>query len=280
MHYVEFGGGLGDVINQCYLEGNYVSLDGIERKTTILLSCHHKFAQEIFTQHPKHVLFDLLDIRYCGYPPLPDGLDRDETFRRLVAAGHTVLPPARTPPAADVVFYPSHADEPLLRALPPHFIALQPFSGTSDRDLPADIVKDIDDFAARAGVPLVVIGRNYERPGKLTREEFTGSRAVVNYIDRLSAPGSIELVKRSSLFIGGHSAMTYPAWHNRVPNYILFPKDHGIIYFRPGELHQYSFGRDYPETRIDFYSDFSVDKIAQLLALPKPTCRTDATCSD
>lgn len=274
MYYVEIGGGLGDIINQCYLTGNYVALDGIERRTAILLACPHKFAKEIFTQHPKHDLFDIIEGRYVGYPVFPDGVDLDETRQRL-AKSHTRLPTPPAPREKDVVFYPSASDQQRLGALPTRFIAFQPFSGTSDRDLPADIVTAIDDYAAQAGVPLVVIGRNYNRPGKVTREEFASPHAVVNLIDRLSAPGSIELVKRASLFIGGHSAMTYAAWHNRVPNYILFPEAHGNKYFRPGQLHEWSFGREYPETRIDFYSDFALDKIAQLFGISDATRRAD-----
>jgi hypothetical protein len=274
MHYVEIGGGLGDIINQCYLTGNYVALDGITQRTTILLACPHKFAKEIFTQHPKHDLFDIIEGRYVGYPVFPDGVDLEETRQRLAGEGYTKLPVEAALPEGDVVFYPSESDQALLRALPPRFIAFQPFSGTSDRDLPAHIVKAIDDCAAQAGVPLVVIGRNYDRPGKVTREEFTSAHAVVNYIDKLSAPGSIELVKRSSLFIGGHSSMNLAAWHNRVPNYILFPELHGRQYFNPDQFNEWNFGRDYPETRVDFFADFSLGKIEQLLKLAAPTSRT------
>lgn len=280
MQFVEIGGGLGDIINQCYLTGDYVALEGITQRTIILLACPHKFAKEMFTQHPKHDLFEIIEGRYVGYPVFPEGVDLEETRLRLPTEGHTALPTPPAPRPEDVVFYPNETDRQLLGDLPARFIALQPFSGTSNRDLPADIVRAIDDYAAQAGIPLVVVGRNYDRPGKLTREEFTSSHAAIDLIDKLSVPGSVELVKRSSLCIGGHSAMTYAAWHNRVPNYVLFPAEHGNIYFKPGELHQWSFGRDYPETRIDFHSDFSLDKLDQLLTLPEPASDAGTPCSD
>lgn len=278
MQFVEIGGGLGDIINQCYLTGDYVALEGITQRTIILLACPHKFAKEMFTQHPKHDLFEIIEGRYVGYPVFPAGVDLDETRLILPTQGHTALPTPPVPRPEDVVFYPNVTDLQLLGDLPARFIVLQPFSGTSNRDLPADIVRAIDDYAAQTGTPLVVVGRNYDRPGKLTREEFTSSHAAIDLIDKLSVPGSIELVKRSSLCIGGHSAMTYAAWHNRVPNYVLFPTEHGNIFFKPGELHQWSFGRDYPETRIDFHSDFSLDKLDQLLTLPEPASDAVTPC--
>lgn len=265
MHFVEFGGGLGDIINQCYRTGNYKSLESIAQKTAILIHCHNKFAKEIFTQHPRQDLFEIFEIRYGGYPTFPDGFDAAETRLNLIIKGYRTLPKTPAPQVKDVVFYPSPSDQPVLSELPPRFICFQPFSGTSDRDIPPQIVKAIDDYAAQIGIPLVVIGRNYERIGKFTREEFTSSHSVVNYIDRLSVPGTIELVKRASLFIGGHSCMILVAWHNRVPNYVLFPEHHANEYFRPGQVHYSTFGQDYPETRIDLFSGFSLEKIRQLL---------------
>lgn len=60
MNYAVFGGGLGDVIDQCYCTSAYRLLDSITQQTAILIFCHNKFSAEIFTQHPRH---DLLDIR-------------------------------------------------------------------------------------------------------------------------------------------------------------------------------------------------------------------------
>lgn len=280
MHFVEIGGGLGDIINQCYLTGNYVALDGITERTIILLACHHKFAMEIFTQHPKHDLFDILEGRYFGYPALPDGVDLEETRLRLPTQGHTALPTPPAPRPEDVVFHPNQTDHVLLGELPTRFIALQPFSGTSDRDLPRSIMRAIDDYAAQAGIPLVVVGRNYDRPGKLTKEEFTSAHAAIDFIDKLSVPGSIELVKRAALFVGGHSSMNLVAWHNRVPNYILLPEHTRQKHFRPGQVDQWSFGRNYPETRIDLFSAFSLEKLDQLLSLPEPASNAGTPCSD
>jgi hypothetical protein len=267
MYHVGFGGGLGDVINQCYFTGNYKLLDSIVQKTAISIRSHNKFTSEIFTQHPKHDLFEIFQIRYGGYPRFPDGLDFAKTMRNLARAGYRTLPSAPAPRADDVVFYPSQSDQALLSELPPQFISFQPFSGTSDRDIPAQIVKGIDHYSAQIAVPLVVIGRNYERRDKVTREEFSGSSSVVNYIDKLSVPGTIELLKRSSLFIGGHSSMNLAAWHNRVPNYILFAEHIRQKHFRPGQLDEWSFGRHYPETEIDLFSAFSREKIERLLKI-------------
>lgn len=271
MHYLEFGGGLGDVVNQCYLTGNYAALDHLEQVTPILILCHNRFCREIFTQHPKHELFDLLDVRYGGYPAFPDGFDEVALRHELAASGYTVLHDAVAPRRQDVVFHPGERDRPVLDALPAEFIAFQPFGGTSDRDLPLHIIEAVDDCAARLGVPLVVIGRNYERIGKDTREAFTSAHAATNCIDQLSVPGTIALVQRASLFVGSHSSMNIVAWHNRVPNYILFPEHIRDKHFRPGQRDDWSFGRDYPETRLDLFSAFSAETIARLLAIdPSP----------
>jgi hypothetical protein len=259
MHYMAFGGGLGDVINQCYNHGNYKSLDGITRQTAILIFCHNKFSTEIFSAHPKH---DLLEIRYEGYPTIAEA---DRIRQNLLRAGYRRIQDSPAPQARDVVFYPTESDRSLLDTLPPKYIAFQPFSGTSDRDVPPSIVKATDDYAAQIGIPVVVIGRNYEKKGKITRETFTSRNPVVNLIDKLSVPGTIELVRRSALFIGGHSSMNLAAWHNRVPNYILFPEHTRERHFSPGQTDEWSFGRSYPETRIDLFSAFSPEIIGHLL---------------
>ncbi|MGP1679571.1 MAG: hypothetical protein ACTS6J_20760 [Burkholderiales bacterium] len=259
LNYMKFGGGLGDVINQCYNDGNYKSLEGITQKIAILIFCHNKFSTEIFTQHPKH---ELLEIRYEGYPSIPDA---SRIRQNLAKAGYRPIASSPAPQFRDVIFYPAQSDRSFLETLPPKFISIQPFSGSSDRDVPPSIVKAIDDHAAQIGVPLIVIGRNYEKKGKITKEEFTSPNSALNLIDKLSVPGTIELVKRSALFIGGHSSMNLAAWHNRVPNYILFPEHVRQRHFKPGQADEWSFGRHYPETRIDLFSAFSTEKIKQLL---------------
>jgi ADP-heptose:LPS heptosyltransferase len=266
MHYVEFGGGLGDVIHQCYITGNYRALDSVEKPTAILIQCHNKFAKEIFLQHPRSHLFEIFEVRYCGYPKFPDGYDDVELKMNLLLEGYRVLPRIAPPAVQDVVFYPRAADKVILDQLPGRFIAFQPFSGTSDRDIPPEISEAIHEYAVRHGIPLVIVGRNYERIGKTSTEEFASSPQVLNFIDKLSVPGSIELVKRSSFFIGGHSCMILVAWLHRIPSYALYPEYHANEYFKPGQVDGCSFGRNNPETRLDLFSGFSIEKVHELLA--------------
>lgn len=256
MNYVEFGGGLGDVINQCYRFGDYKYLGGITEKTAILLFCHNPYAVEIFNQHPNSKLFDL---RYEGYPGIPEG---NRIRERLEQSGLRRAHPPSHHNARDITFYPTKEDLEVLSSLPSSYVSFQPFSGCSDRDVPPHIVEDIDKYFASVGVPLVLLGRNYKRPAKLTTEQ-TASKTIISTVDKLTVPGTIELVKRSKLFIGGHSSMCLLAWHNRIKNYILVPKDVEEKWFRGSN--EWNFGMNYENSRRCEFGYHTTDRLRSLL---------------
>ena len=255
MNYVEFGGGLGDVINQCYRFGGYDHLGKTKEKTAILLLCHNKFALEIFEQHPNNNKFEM---HYEGYPSFAEA---NIIRHRLREKGyHPVSYPAPNP--SSVTFYPTESDKILLSTLPPKYVAFQPFSGCSDRDIPPQMVNDIDTYFASLSIPLVMIGRNYERKAKLTREETT-SKTMINTVDKLTVPGTIELVSRSSLFIGGHSSMILLAWHRRVNNFMLIPQAIEDKWFQGHN--EWNFGKDYPNSKRCAYDHFTISRLHGLI---------------
>lgn len=256
MKYIEFGGGLGDVINQCYRFGGYSYLSKTAEKTAVLIFCHNQFCVEIFNQHANAVNFE---IKYQHYPTFPVAESIRQDMHRN---GYVRTTPPVNHKAEDIKFYPTPADMLVLESLPANYVSFQPFSGTSDRDIPPQQIQAIDEFLSSINIPLVMIGRNYDRTHK-TSKEGTDSKTIISTIDKLSVPGTIELVKRSRLFIGGHSSMNLLAWHNHKPNYILIPPAIETQWF--AHQNEWVFGKDYPESKRDVFSTFNLDKIKQLL---------------
>lgn len=65
-HYLEYGGGLGDVLSQLFYRGSYNVLRDLRpgEKAKVALITHNPFAQELFEWHPKQAQIAVVD---CGY---------------------------------------------------------------------------------------------------------------------------------------------------------------------------------------------------------------------
>lgn len=220
MIYMEFGGGLGDILDQLYRDGTYNVLQRLSEheRADIYLVTHNPFAHELFAHHPKRAY---MTVHSCGYwPPERDAYERD--VRNMPAHGmNKYLPvvPGR------IEFFPSPASVAVLQDVEPEYLVVAAGAGMAHRVLPdwlVDVV--VRQLTAVTGMPIYFIGRTYDRDG---RHEPTPPKdpQVVNLIDRLDIPGTCELVRNAKALVTAHSSMAILGWLENVPQLLLYPPD-------------------------------------------------------
>ncbi len=278
--YVEFGGGLGDIINQMFRTPNYRYFERITERTAALLITHNPHADELFKYHPQKELIEVV-VKPWVHPH-----EADEKIRiPLLHEGYVRIMPSFTSDTP-VHIYPSLEDMRIIgnvigdnnypaeksfeRAR--RYAVIHAFAGTRERDIPVDIVKSaIGHLVINHNFKVILAGRAYERigvdrsveKGDLFIESETPDSPVINLIDRLTVPGVIELVKNCSLFFGSHSSINIAAWHFNKPCVVLYDKATKERHFERTD--EWSFGKDNRTTRHGLYEDFSVGMIDQAL---------------
>lgn len=260
---IEYGGGLGDVFRQMYDGGSYrvlESLDGGDERAVVHLVTHNPHAGELFRWHRNA---DRMDVREHGY------WCPSENAVRRVAAGLPV-PQRGNPGCADasgpVVFYPSAEDAGCLASVTelktkfpdPGYVVFAVSAGESDRTFPSDIAAWCLLEVLSWEVPVVLVGRDYDRHGRreLFAElpvELMGSDMVVNAINRLSVPGVCRVVQGAAGVVCAHSAVNMLAWLERIPQCLLYPKSVKARHFLEPDL--WSFGAGYPECAHGVFGD-------------------------
>jgi hypothetical protein len=276
-YYMEFGGGLGDVIHQMFT-GPYGLLDTLQTGQTaeVNLVCHNPGAREMFEWHPKRGQFTLRDHGYW------DGAD-DEAKRKEFG-----MPPAGTQlrrgdnwdpiqfrPAGSVRFNPrpdeieeanTEDGSPLLHAErrwksqlrqvtgpPKRFVLIAPGAGEADRDLPDVFVKEIIRLLGEAKFIPVLVGKNYARHGRRERH-YPG---CADLIDTLTAPATALLAQKAAGVVACHSALAVLAWHLRKPSLLLYPEAVKKRHFESRD--QWSFGAGHAEC---FHTTFGKESVA------------------
>lgn len=277
-HYLEYGGGLGDVFNGLYHRGSYNVLRDLKpnETATVALRCHNPHARELFEAHPKRAQFNLLDLGYTDPEPRLDAAARREFA--LPRAGALDRVPAKD---SRITFYPLKQDRPVLAELaevlasthavnvPPRYVLLSASAGLPDRNLPAAMIEDI----LRALCPtnlILLVGRTYARQAReeinvhgLADQIGLGSR-VVNLVDKLSVPATATLVQRAAGLVTCHSSLNLLAWHNAVPQLLLYPESVWRRHIQRKD--QWSFGIDDGRTvhaRFDEWDARRADLIQQ-----------------
>lgn len=258
MRIVEFGAGLGDVITMIYSSDRYVGLETLpaNEKAMIVLMSHNPYAQELFLWHPKISQFEIRDLGFW-WPW------EDEENRKA----HK-LPPAQKfeyVPQKEVKFYPSPEDYKIIDKLKSPYIVLSMAAGGYDRNFPAEISEDIANIIcsegqAKYGFQAVSVGRTYNY-GKREEHYFTKRQGMVDLIDQLTVPGTIELVARSKGVICCHSAVCLIAWYQKKPVYLLYPKAVQEREFDNRAPHQYTIGKDYPTTMHTQFANYKKDDV-------------------
>jgi len=267
-YYLEFGGGLGDVIQQIFQDGRYAIFDelGPNDSAAVSLICHNPHAHELFSYHP-HI--DRIEIRSFGYwTPEEDCVMRPK---------HGLpRPPWYRPRKWAPKFYPAETDLPNLCGIPFQKVVVFSISaGLSERSVPAKIVGRLSSLATSLGFLPVFVGREYERQGrKETRIDLPGTLDLVNM---LTVPGVAELVKKSCGVVCCHSSINILAWHLRVPQLLLYPPS--VLERHISKRDQWAFGIDYPECVHGLFEDEDLESKANrfFLECKKKTLHLDSS---
>lgn len=241
----EFGAGLGDVITLIYNSDRYTRLEHLKphQKAMIVLMSHNPHAKELFLWHPKASQFDIRDLGFWW--PSEDKEKRSQ---------HN-LPPAQPLhlfPQGSVKFYPSPQDFKVLDTLSSFpYIVINTAAGGVDRNIPQDIYEDAikticDDGQKEHGFRAVVVGRKYNTSNRV-EHDFVPRPGLINLIDKLTVPGTIELVARSRGVFCCHSAICLISWYLKKPVFLTYPKHVWEREFKKPP-HQYTLGKDWPTT--------------------------------
>jgi ADP-heptose:LPS heptosyltransferase len=262
----EFGAGLGDVITLIYNSDRYTRLDHLKpkEKAMIVLMSHNPHSKELFLWHPKASQFDIHDVGFWW--PWEDQQKR---------AQHGLPPaqPLHLTPQGSVKFYPSPEDFKVLDTLTSFpYIVVNTAAGGVDRNIPKHIYDDAvrticEDGQRNHEFRAVVVGRRYS-PEKRTEHDFIPRPGLVNLIDRLTVPGTIELIARSRGVFCCHSAICLIAWYLKKPVFLTYPKEVGEREFGKPP-HQYTLGKDWPTTihlEFDKYSNREMKRFLEISA--------------
>jgi Methyltransferase domain len=253
-HYVEYGGGLGDVFHQMYTRGCYNGLSELSPadRVQVALICANPHAAEIFAHHPKA---SQLEVRSLGWWPWErDGAKREE--HGLPPSGTGTVPRAPGP----VEFYLHPSDEEVLRSVPLEhlselYIVFAAGAGQAERNIPERMLHTLLDEAKGRGYVPVLVGRTYDRHGRY--EPLKGARVpgVIDLTDRLSVPGVARLVQRSAGAVCSHSAVNILAGLERRPQLLLYPESVRDTHIRARD--QWAFSVDLPETVHGCFTDWN-----------------------
>ena len=261
--YIEFGGGLGDIINQMFRTTNYRYFETITERTMALLICHNPYATEIFKYHPKK---DLIEVRL---EPWSHPREAETKIRKpLCSEGYFRRKPLMRQNVG-IKIYSSLEDKKLLESIEGKYAVIQPYAGTRERDVPAGIINTTSKYLAdKYNLKSVIIGRSYIRERANHSEEigaiFDSNENVINMIDTLTVPGTIEAVSNCALFFGSHSSMNIAAWHYKKPCVVLYDEETRKRHFQRTD--EWSFGKDFKDTRHGFFGEFSVKMIDEVLS--------------
>ncbi|HEX8913935.1 MAG TPA: TylF/MycF/NovP-related O-methyltransferase, partial [Humisphaera sp.] len=241
-YYLEYGGGLGDILNGIFRDQGYRSLGAMVAgdQTTVGLITHNPFAHELFEWHPKRAQLDVRQLPY--WQPHEDAVQRP---RHMLPSAQR-HPSGRVEPS--VTFYPSPTDLRLLDELPSTgYVVLAASAGLPDRSIPRPLIDQIVADVTADGLHVVLTGRTYDRHGRSEHRPREQDR-VIDLIDKLSVPGTAEAVRRSRGVVSCHSAINLLGWHLRKPQLLLYPQSVVDRHFRHHPRDQWSFGLDREET--------------------------------
>lgn len=260
---IEVHGGLGDVLYDLYLHDSYTKLDQLqehERMAVTVLSTNPG-VKELFLWHPKAAQLDVHDVGFF----LPWG--PEERAQR----GLSEPEPRNGRSEAPMHFYPSPIDRPILNALArERYVVFSISSSGLANNIPVPLAEKAADLVIERGFKVVVVGRTFahivysgENSTVIARREerLAPRHGVIDVIDKLTVPGTIEAVRRAAAAVCCHSAVQLAAWFVGTPVYAIYPSNVRRDDW-DGKRH-YSFGRDLPTTGHSRFEDFSEEKFLE-----------------
>lgn len=238
---IQFGSGFGDILNVIFSRHTYVQLEDIssDERVSIHLLSQNPYVKELFLWHPKSAQFSVHTHGLCTLPNMSDHeswppFDQTKLDRWLgfYSAARSTKNKFYIGSSGDGLarFYPSPRDTTILNRLRgTRFALVCASAGSLNRNIPSSICNDVVSAACAVGVPIVSCGRNYSLPSQFAfarrEQELPARSGVLNLIDQLTLPGTLELVRMASAVICCHSSMCLMAWHIRKPVFLLCPPE-------------------------------------------------------
>lgn len=241
--YYEYMGGLGDVILRLFSSPWYASLDRLapgERAAVVLMS-HHPDVSQLFKWHPRIAQIEVFDLGFdqAGFPWA------DPKYR----ADHHMPVDGPCPPPHDgapINFYPSPADLATIGAFGDRqFVVMCPSAGTPERTFPPGVASEIVDIVIATGTAVVEVGSS-----KYLNAQYgplPPRPGLISLVDKLSIPGTIELIRKCRGVITAHSFALHAAWNLKKPVFLLYPKWVRDVFVKHGPI-GYFFGANDPGT--------------------------------
>jgi len=233
-------------------------------QAVISIISHNPFVDELFRWHPKAAQIRIVNAKHF-FMTFSDPRDR-------MNAGVPRVPPIPFPvkPREPIRVYPSPRDLTTLdRELPKKpFLAIAPTASgmeIEDRNLPAHMIASALKLCRDRDIQVVFLGRTYNGPhAHKSPPKLPEGPGIVNLTNRLSVPGSIDVVKRAQAVFSCHSCLLLQSWYDRKPVFAAYPPKyewHDFINPSP-----FGFGKDYPETTRVLFDRYLVAKFDAFLS--------------
>lgn len=267
--YMEFVGGLGDVLNRCHQCPWYESIADLapDEEAALVLLSHNPATLSLFRHHPTRGTLRIYDLGF-------DGRFLNPIWRASMGL------PSETgfvPKNVDrIALYPAPEDVPVLAALPDRYVAFIASAGTPERNLPEPIVEDAVDVALSLGFSVVFLGGTYVHRYRSLGSLGPGPRhelrprlrpGVISLIDRLSVPGAGVVLDGAWAVFTAHTALCLFAWYRKRPTFLLYNDFIARTYVPLGPA-GYLFGLARPENAGLEIPDYRSDRWKAFLSRP------------
>lgn len=263
MKYIEYKGGLGDVVRAIYGNDTYEGLSRLKpyERVTVGLICSNPGAKEILSWHPKRNQVDLFCVEYT------DPWGQDQRIAHGLPADTNPYGSRKGP----VLLHPSPADHVFLKELLPArpYVVLAATAGTDDRNFPQGIADRVVDAVIKAGYKVVMVGRSYENWNTWGGQKFRnphsevrikGRNGLVDMVDKLSFPGTAKAVEMASGVVCCNSAIMHLAWCMKRPVFVMTSDANFESEYKPPEMTIF-WGKKLPTTRCLRFREYTDERL-------------------
>jgi hypothetical protein len=255
---MEWSGGIGDVFYMMWVSDHYNNLETLNpgKYATVINRCRTPGLEEILKWHPKRDQIEVIDLSW--HPNEVNSVEDRKALNIPKPLGH--IPLTREP-----VFYPSPEDKtvlPELTAAP--FIVFALSGSFNEKNVPVEVAEKIATVLIKKGYRVIQVGKSYRRRvcqfnaiGFNDREEvrLTPRTGVTDMIDRLTLPGTCELVRASAGVVCCDSSIMHLSLRMKKPTFIVVPDKWSEYWL---SVDSASWGKSEPHggyTKVSEYSD-------------------------